>query len=224
MEIADPKWIHRSFFDEIDSMVPPWEPSGYMALSDKNAGQGAVLYPISEPAQRTQVSLAYDIVTGEPLRVEFTMPFQKYLRAMDRAGNITPFTIKTCQIADEDTTGFDQSIVSRKVQAGWLICERNQPNVLGLQGEAYAEYLRKEWLRRRRAHAAAMEKQEQVVVSVAERRMIEEHKRQEEALARQAEMQAEMTQRLVGDMAPAIAQAVAAGLAQAQAQEKRKGQ
>jgi hypothetical protein len=218
MQIAEPKWQHKSFFAEVDSFVPPWQPSNYMAMSDQNAGQGAVLYPTTEPSQRVIVGHAYDVVTGEPVRCEFAMPYQKYLRAMDGAGNIQPLIIKTCQIAEEDTTGFDQSIVSRKVQAGWLICERGQPNMLGLDGEGYGEYLRKEWLLRRRRHAGLMEAQEHRTNQVAERRMLEERKLQEEALDRQAQMSRDM----VADMVPAIAAAVAQGLAAAQTADKRK--
>jgi hypothetical protein len=216
MDIAEPKWKHRTFYDEIDSMVPPWEPSVHVTSHDGD--QGAVLYPTSEPSQRVALALFYDNATGEPRQGEFTMPFQKYLRAMDHAGNIVPLTIKTCQIAAEDQTGFEQSIVARKVQAGWIVCERNWPNAYGLQGETYAEFLRKEWLKRRRDHARRESAQERNFMSAAQKSAEEDRKLQGEALERHAEMSREM----VADMVPAIAHAVAQGLAAAQAAEKRK--
>lgn len=213
MQIAEPKWQHRSFFDEIDMMVPAFEPSSHMTTNE-GTGQGAVLYPTSEPSQRVSVATWYDNASGEPQRVEFAMPFQQYLRAMDAAGNIQPLTIKTCQIASEDTTGFDQSIIARKVQAGWIICERNQPNALGLVGEQYGEHIRKEWLRRRREHLKREQAQDRLFMSTAEKSAQEDRARADAALERQSDIQ----QRMVADMAGTITQAVVAGLA---ASEKR---
>ena len=221
--IAEPKWQHRSFFDEVDAMVPPWQSSVHVTAYGDN-DQGAVLYPTSEPSQREIATLAYENATGDPRRAEVTMPFQAYVRAMDRAGNIHPLTVKTCQIAAEDQTGFQQSIIARKVAAGWLICERDHLMANGLKGEPYGEHLRAEWLRRRREHAARMLAQEDIYASRVKRDAEEERKLQGEALQQHAQLSRDLVRDMVSDMVPAIAEAVAKGLAaQSNPSGSRKG-
>ena len=198
LQAATPKWRHRSFFDEVDDLCPPFIHAEVAAPTRVNgqSAQGAVMHAAGDDPQRRLASGAwsYDIVTGEPSRHEFAMPWVAYVRGMDPAGNIHPLNTVTCQTAAE-CEGFDNVHLARKVRAGWLICERNWPNTLGLSGEDWGEHLRAEFLRRRAEHFAREQASAEGLETRAEqqmRQMMKEQREQNSEIVRaQAEISAE---------------------------------
>lgn len=233
MQIADPKWKYREFFDEVDAMVPPWREPVTIGETSK---EGAMIYPENAASQRTMHTLMYapyevpesgiragDALTGlnsGPWTTEFTMPFVAYIRAMDPAGYIAPLQIKTCQNPLDDTTGYDQRIVAQKRRQGWLICERaDTARALGVtfdtEGKSdreYGEYLRTEWLRRRRARARHDEQEQEKMQTSAERSLVEQQKKQTEILSQQGAATREMVAEMVSTLIPEITKAVIAGV------------
>lgn len=176
---TEPKWIDRSFFDEIDAMCPAYVSPPMERTSN---GEGAVLTGDQDPIQRTTVARAYDRTTGEPRDVEFSMPWQKYIRMLDPKGHVQAVDVATCQNAFEDASGHGPAKVQRKITAGWLSCERNAPNMMGLQGDAYGEYLRGEYLKRQAAEDRAYEQREAALISQAERAAALAQEKQTEAI------------------------------------------
>lgn len=242
MQIADPKWKYRDFFDEIDAMVPPWRPPATLGDVTTSRSDGPMIYPENAASQRTMNSLVYapyavpeqDIGAGDPLypgksghwTTEFSMPFVLYIRAMDPAGKIDTLQIKTCQNPNDDTTGYDQRIIAQKRRQGWLMCERSTTaqaygitfDTEGKSDAQYGEYLRSEWLRRRRARALFDEREREKMHSDADKQIIAQSKKQTEILEAQGEMTRAMVAEMVSTLIPEITKAVLAGV---QGQVKR---
>lgn len=242
MDIATPKWKFRSFFDEIDAMVPPWRPPATLGDMATSRSESPMIYSEHATSQRVFQTLVYapyavpeqGIEAGQPLTpgnsghwsTDFSMPFVMYVRAMDPAGKIDTLQIKTCQNPSDDTTGYDQKIIATKRRQGWLICERiGTAQALGItfdtegkNDEQYAEFLRSEWLRRRRARAAYDEAERAKMQSDADKQMVAQQKKQTEILEQQGDMTRAMVAEMVSTLIPEITKAVMAGV---NAQTKR---
>lgn len=204
---AEPKWRHRSFFDEVDAMIPPHVHPNVSELNGRPSG--SVMYAETAPLQRTVQTLAYDLKTGEAFAGEFTMPHQQYVRGLDPNGHVHPLIVKTCQIASEDRTGYDVAKVAEKVRQGWLIIERHPEhynltftNLTGLTGEPYAEHCRKEYVERRERYTAKEARDEEAFKSKAVKAIEEQQVRQEQMIERQMQVTNVIAEKLVGSMAP----------------------
>lgn len=237
MQIAEPKWKYRDFFDEVDAMIPPWRPPNVMNDITTSNSESPMIYPENAPSQRMMHTLLYApyaipeqaIEAGQALTpgnsghwtTEFSMPFVLYVRAMDPAGKIETLQIKSCQNPSDDKTGYDHKIIAQKRRQGWLICERaTTAQALGITfdtnglGDAqYGEYLRVEWLRRRRARALSDEREREKMQSDADKNMIAQQKKQTEILEQQGDMTRAMVAEMVSTLIPEITRAVMAGVA-----------
>lgn len=235
MEIATPQWKFRDFFDEVDAMVPAWRLPATLADTSTSRTDAPMIYPENASSQRVMHSLVYapyaspddGIDAGQPLTLgnsgpwttEFSMPFALYVRAMDPAGSITTLAIKSCQNPNEDQTGYDQRIVTSKRKQGWLICERS-PMLqalgllidFGMPDAEYGEYLRAEWLRRRRARAAFDAREKAKMQTDAERAIVDQQKKQTEILSQQGDMTRAMVAEMVTTLIPEITKAVLSGV------------
>jgi hypothetical protein len=210
---AEPKWQHRSFFDEVAAICPPFQHTPVTTGSGKGGAAGSAMYEDGSPPQRVMMALAYDLHTGEPMDVEFTMPFQAYVPAMDPAGRIETLFIRTSQVAADDPSGsYAITQAARKIADGWLILVRD-PKAYGLSvtndrgwtGEDFAEYARAEFLRRREANAQKMARSEQDFKSQALKSLEEQSVRQTEMIAEMGEASRKMTEDVVKAIVPALA-------------------
>ena len=202
------------------------------------------MYDAGEPADRVVRSLYYatideperGISAGDPCVGEFTMPFQQYVRAMDPAGNICTLHIKGSRLPQDDqNTGFGAAQVAKKQLSGWLICERVSEardhhgvvfNTNGKNEEEYGEYLRSEWIRRRKSRMAHDVREQAKLRTDAERHQIELMEKQNATLEKHVSMSREMSSAMVTEtvaaLTPAIVQAVLAALQSQQPQGKSK--
>lgn len=242
MQIAEPKWKYRDFFDEIDAMVPPWQPPAVLSDIATSNSESPMIYPENAASQRIYNTLLYapygipeqGIEPGQPLTAgnsghwttEFSMPFVLYVRAMDPAGKIDTLQIKSCQNPSDDRTGYDHKIIAQKRRQGWLICERSTTaqalgitfDTNGLGDHEYGEYLRKEWMRRRRHRALSDDREREKFQSEADKQVIAQQKKQTEILEQQGDMTRAMVAEMVSTLIPEITKAVMAGVT---AQTKR---
>jgi hypothetical protein len=195
-----------------------------------------MIYPETAASQRVMTSLVYapyavpeqGIDAGDALypgrsghwSCEFSMPFVMYIRAMDASGKLDTLQIKSCQNPNDDNTGYDQRIIARKRRDGWLICERSSTaqalgitfDTEGKSDQVYGEYLRGEWLRRRRARALHDEREREKMQTEAEKQMLAQQKKQTEILEQQGDMTRAMVAEMVNTLIPEITKAVIAGV------------
>jgi len=236
MQIAEPKWKHRDFFDEVDAMIPPWRPPVTLDVGATRNSESPMIYAETAPPQRMMNSLVYapyavpeqGIEAGDPLypgrsghwTTEFAMPFVMYIRAIDPSGKLDTLQIKCCQNPNDDSTGNDQRIIAKKRRDGWLIAERSSTaqalgitfDTEGKSDQQYGEYLRTEWLKRRRARARHDEHEREKMQTEAEKQMIAQQKKQTEILEQQGDMTRQMVAEMVSTLIPEITKAVIAGV------------
>lgn len=227
MQFVTPKWKHRDFFAEINAMVPEWVPTE--ATGGGKTGGGVAMYDAGEPPDRLFRSTYYatideperNVKAGDPCAGEFSMPFQEYVRAMDPAGNVVPLIIKGSRIPSDDNTGYGAQIVAKKRLMGWLICERVDDarkhdivfDTNGKDEADYGEYLREEFIKRRKHRMAHDTRKQAELRTDAERHQIEMMEKQNAALEKHVSMSRDMVAETVAALVPAITQAVVAAMA-----------
>lgn len=132
----------------IDNTVPPWRP-------DRNAEttkDGAMITPFGvDCGPRTLVREL------DGRQVEFVMPFQRYIRAIDPAGNIMPLTVCSCrneadQLGEGGDPQFAERMIGIKISQGWLIAEREGAARRNMSVEDYGTLLSTEIESRRKKY------------------------------------------------------------------------
>ncbi len=131
----------------IDDTVPPWRPDHNTEITK----DGAHITPYGvDCGPRT-------MTRGEGSRYsrfEFVMPFQRYIRAIDPAGNIMPLTVCSCrneqdQLGEGGDPQFAERMIGIKRSQGWLIAEREYAHKEGKTAEEYGAFLAGEIKNRR---------------------------------------------------------------------------
>lgn len=122
----------------VDRMLPPWQLHKTVTVGS------AACTPYDEDAGTRNGRRDDGAI--------FTMPYQRYVRAVDPAGFLCPLTTHTSRTPQDDTTGFEDKIKAVKRRKGWLIAERDE-QANGLMGRDYGEYVLREMLRRQRENA-----------------------------------------------------------------------
>lgn len=191
----------KDYFAEIDRTVPAWIMGATVDLTGK-----AMISDIEKGANslRTMnVRLPNGSVT------EFTMPWQRYLRAIDPAGNLSCLTVTTCQKPDDDETGFEDKIKAIKKRAGWFIAERGE-EYNGLLDQEYGAFVLALAKHRAAAHAEAQAEQEKTWATDMEKQFAAQSERQSDMLADVMEKQGIASNELISNLVTKLAEALAA--------------
>ncbi len=171
----------------IDVLVPPWMEQPTI-LSD----YGAYCTPETMNAREREVGMREGIyvVYGQEYYLPqrpFVMPFQRYIRAMDAAGNVCPLSISTFRHGTEPDQiegqlKYQSYVETVKPRRGWLICEhggwQKMPgDTLPMNvrdDESYGRYLMEQFVKRTLANRHKMAVKD------------EEHRNEQEKLARES--------------------------------------
>lgn len=192
------------YWQRIESQCPAWQPPN--DLIEVEWKKGAAL--TREDGNSKTRSLVIN-VPGRGL-VEWVMPYQAYVPAIDPAGNICPLTTVTCRNPEDDGTGFADKIRSIKKRSGWFIATREE-EFAGLQDQEYAAFLCALSDQRKAAHAQREKEYAATQMSGAERAVRE----QAQQLTAAVQQGADANREAMIDVAKAIAAEVAKATAKA---------
>lgn len=164
----------KDYWRLIESQCPAWQPPELADAGSGRRGRGsgrAVTWE-DESAQTRVVMI--DVPGHGP--VEWVMPFQKYVPAVDPSGNICPLTTHTCRLPEDserEVAGFGDKIIAAKKRAGWFIATRDQ-EYQGLVDQEYAAFLCALIPLRKAAHSARQAEEDAKFYSGAEKLMIQQ--------------------------------------------------
>ena len=152
----------KDYFVEVDRMQPAWVPENTQVIQ----GSGAALSDRTGPRE---------VVIGTVGRKKQirTIPYVKYVRAIDPAGNLCCFSVSTCRQTPERPDGDDglgtyMRIISEKSKIGWLVLERDPATwnpYSGKQGQDYIAWALAVSELRKRLHAMYQKSEAQAFMS-----------------------------------------------------------
>lgn len=178
-----------NYFAKIDQLMPKWH-------------RAPSLRPDAHVLSDDQYQGARNITTSSG--ASFTMPFQKYVRAIDPVGNMTALTIATSRVPEDDNTGYADRAVSIKRRKGWLIAEEAEYWQGPHYGQEHAYHCLVEMERRKALHAGNESEAAKAFQSRLERDTRENNERVANAIEMQAQKSTEMVEALATKLASAI--------------------
>lgn len=118
------------YFAKFDEFVPKWQAIGYEKV---NGSLGA----FSESVGPAEVKVAP--------RTTRVMPYMRYVRAIDPAGNVCPLSVSSVRPSPAFPDGHDKCgtlnrVIAEKNAAGWLIVENSQLMWSPYSGKAGQQY------------------------------------------------------------------------------------
>lgn len=145
--------MSAAFFDYVDKLIPPW-----VAPRTLTIGESSGLTPEGEDCGPRSAT-AFD-ENGVPR--EYNMPFFRYVRAVDPAGNICALIVAPTRNGDpaSDFGGYEVMIRKAKIAKGWLIAERGE-EYKGMDDDQYGAFLAKKVKDRQAAYLQLQKKQEE---------------------------------------------------------------
>lgn len=181
----------KDYFRIIEQLLPSWLP---VATQDPTGR--SIIADVDKQASPMRL---LNMRGPDGKIYEFNMPHQRYARAVDPAGNLVPLTVNTCQIPDDDNTGFEDKTKGIKRRSGWFIAEPDE-EFNGLTGQEYGAFIFAVMKHRQALHAEKQANDARAFQSQAEKTAIELAQKHTDQINNVLDRQGQNSEKMIEDL------------------------